>query len=196
MAAFHFDTPRLRVRDWIPEDWQLVWALASDPGVTRYQTWLRLEDEDACKKWISDAIHHNQLEPRVAYNTAVVLKDGDRAIGWLGWGTGGNQNLVWRGASLKDDPEYGHGSFGYALLPEEWNHGYMTEAVRGMVQYAYDVLGMQSLRASCATSNRASARVLENAGLKLLHRRLERDESLDIEEEHSYYRLERADWRP
>lgn len=196
MPNVHFKTARLLVRDWLEGDWPLVWALASDPRVTRYQTWLRLPDEDACKQWIADAVHHNELVPRVAYNTAIVLKETDRPIGWLGWGTGGNQNLVWRDTEASQDPAYGHGSFGYALLPEVWNHGYMTEAVRGMVEYVFNVLSLRSMRATCAASNRGSSRVLENAGLRLVHRWQERDDATGIEEEHLAFVLQRSDWSP
>jgi len=178
---FQLETPRLILRDWIESDLPLIEALARESDVTRYQTWLRLGDESACRHWLASAIFHNQQDPRFAYSTAVVSKQTKRPIGWLGWGDA-------------EDPEHGDASFGYALLPTEWGRGYMTEAVLAMLQFVFETLGRNSIYATCAVSNRRSARVLEKAGLTLVHRWMRRDEEMNVEEEHLRYRMERTDW--
>jgi RimJ/RimL family protein N-acetyltransferase len=175
-------SPRLILRDWIDDDWPLISALASDPAVTRYQTKLRgLPDEDACRRWLADAIHHNQQEPRSAYSTAVIVKETSRAVGWLNW-------------NESEDPAKGEVSFGYALLPELWRRGYMSGAVRAMLDYVFEVQRRNSVYATCATSNPASVGVLEKAGLSLVERWMHRDDDLGLEEEYRRYRLDRSAW--
>jgi [ribosomal protein S5]-alanine N-acetyltransferase len=177
---FRAETPRLILRDWLESDLPLIEALASDPNVTRYQTWLRLRDDDARRRWLETAIFHNQRDPRFAYSTAVVSRETRRAIGWLGWGRA-------------EDPAHCETSFGYALLPAEWGYGYMTEAVLAMLRFVFETLGRSSICATCATSNRRSARVLEQTGLALVHRWTQRDDEMDSEEEHLRYRMDRTD---
>lgn len=174
-------TPRLVLRDWLNDDLTVVRALASAALVTRYQTWLRLHTEEACGRWLAEAIKNNNADPRFAYSMAIVLQSTRRTVGWLGWGEA-------------EDPARGEVSFGYALLPELWRLGYMTEAVRAMLRFVFETQQRRSVYATCATSNPASARVLEKAGLGLADRWTHRDEALGIEEEYRCYLLNRSEW--
>ncbi|MEX2246265.1 MAG: GNAT family protein [Dehalococcoidia bacterium] len=73
--------------------------------------------------------------------------------------------------------------------------GYISEAVNVMLRFMFEVQLKESAYASCAAANRASAGVLEQAGMKLVERWMHRDEHVDIEEEYLRYRLERSEWR-
>jgi len=53
---------------------------------------------------------------------------------------------------------------GYALAAEEQGHGYMLEAVKGAVRYAFDELRLHRVEASHMPRNQRSARLLERAG--------------------------------
>jgi RimJ/RimL family protein N-acetyltransferase len=169
------------LRDWLDEDLPVVRALATDDRVTRYQPWLRLHTDQACRRWLADAIESKSAVPRSAYSLAVVERSVGRTVGWLNWGDA-------------KDVSKGAISFGYALLPEAWNRGYMTEAIRAMLTFVFDVQQSGSVYATCATNNPGSARVLEKAGLGLVYRWMQRDESLGLEEEHRRYFLKRTDW--
>lgn len=176
-------TPRLVLRDWQQGDLPALGALASDERVTRYQPWLRFPDDVACRRWLEESINHNSADPRSRYSLAVVNRSIDHTIGWLNW-------------CDAEDASRGEVSFGYALLPEVWGRGYMTEAVEAMLTLVFDVQQRNSVYASCATGNHASARVLEKAGLRLVDRTMRRDDTLGIEEEHTRYALKRSHWRP
>ena len=115
---FELPTERLMLRDLVEDDWRLVYAMSREPGVTRYQSWLRIPDEARARQWVGDAMHHNRLVPRRAYNVAVVERASEQALGWLGFG-------------LREGFDHGEFSFGYGLLPRVWGRGYMTEAARG-----------------------------------------------------------------
>src|ERR671918_2113826 len=179
--SFRLEPPRLVLRDLVESDWPLVFALSSEPLVARYQTWLRHKDEEQARRWLRELLREsNQRRPRKAFNLAVALKPDLSAIGWLGFGD--------------DHPAKVEVDFGYALLPVVWGRGYMTEAVEAMIEFAFGSLAADSVHAHCAETNRASARVLEKAGLVLVERRQQTDDDLGIVEEHLYYRLERSDW--
>ncbi|GGR38739.1 GNAT family N-acetyltransferase [Deinococcus ruber] len=53
---------------------------------------------------------------------------------------------------------------GYGLNPEAWNQGYATEALRALLPHWRAQEGVRHIRAETATSNPASARVLEKSG--------------------------------
>lgn len=53
---------------------------------------------------------------------------------------------------------------GYGLLPEYWNRGYATEAVRAMTLWAAKQPGVRRIEAETEPANSASQRVLEKAG--------------------------------
>jgi hypothetical protein len=75
----------LLLRDFVEDDAAAVYALSQEPAVTRYQTWLRLSSPADARQWVQNAIYHNQLQPRQAYNLAIVYQQ--QTVGWIGWGT-------------------------------------------------------------------------------------------------------------
>jgi len=54
---------------------------------------------------------------------------------------------------------------GYALARDAWGQGFATEAARALVEWALTQPGIYRVWAVCDVDNRASARVLEKAGL-------------------------------
>jgi aminoglycoside 6'-N-acetyltransferase len=151
---------RLVLRDLLLSDWPLIEALWREPLVTRYQDWFRFSDEATGRRWLAETVHFNVEQPRHGYNLAVTLKPDGDAIGWLGFGD----------PETPADRNKGEVGFGYALQPLFWNQGYMTESVRTMLAYVFEVLEKRSVYATCEASNVASARVLEKAGLMLTER--------------------------
>ena len=63
---FEFGTTRLLLRDLVEDDWPTIYALSQAPAVTHYQSWLRLATEAEVRRWVQQAIYHNQLQPRQA----------------------------------------------------------------------------------------------------------------------------------
>ncbi|WP_407538517.1 GNAT family N-acetyltransferase [Deinococcus radiomollis] len=53
---------------------------------------------------------------------------------------------------------------GYGLNPDAWNQGYASEALRALLPHWYAQSGVSRVTAQTATSNPASARVLEKCG--------------------------------
>ncbi|GGK59841.1 hypothetical protein GCM10011405_04970 [Rufibacter glacialis] len=57
---------------------------------------------------------------------------------------------------------------GYYLSAEAEGQGYVTEALKAMVHYAFDVLRMECVNLRCAQGNERSQRVAERCGFRLL----------------------------
>jgi [ribosomal protein S5]-alanine N-acetyltransferase len=179
---FELYTARLLLRDLVADDWPAIYAMSQSPAVTQYQSWLRLADETEAREWVQRASYHNQLEPRQAYNLAVVQLEPREVIGWFGWGR-------------PSDRSRGDYSFGYALLPSAWGHGSMSEALQAGLGSMFETLAATLVYGECASSNRASARVMEKAGMALVHQWDEADPATGATETFYRYAMQVAEWR-
>lgn len=56
---------------------------------------------------------------------------------------------------------------GYGLGKAYRGFGYMTEAVRGVIRFAFEEMGMHRIEAECETENIRSIRVAERCGMTL-----------------------------
>jgi len=146
------ETNRLLLRDFVPLDWEAINTVLSDPEVTRYMHFAAWTEEKR-REWFDWCIDNShELNPDV-YNWALALKTTGTVIGWLGIGSASHPTM---------DHER---DFGYALDRHAWGHGYMTEALRAVLAFEFEALGTQRIFATCETANRASARVMEKAGM-------------------------------
>ncbi|MFF2808536.1 GNAT family N-acetyltransferase [Streptomyces sp. NPDC058000] len=57
-----------------------------------------------------------------------------------------------------------HAAISYVLREDSWGHGYATQAVAGMLRYAFTATGMTSIGARHHPDNTASGRVLQKNG--------------------------------
>lgn len=177
---FAVRTARLLLRDFVEADYTAIYVLSQEPAVTRYQTWLHLATIADARRWVHDVIYHNRLQPRQAYNLAIVEEQ--QVIGWIGWGR-------------PDDPALGDYSFGYALHPVAWGQGYMTEALRAACDVMFNALDADRIVGECASSNQASARVMEKVGMQVVHTWQERNAQTGAYEEQRRYAASKTAWR-
>jgi len=68
------------------------------------------------------------------------------------------------------DGEPGVIKVGYTMSPAFQGRGYATEAVGALIGYAFDVLGVEIVRAYASAENVASIRVAEKVGRKPMGR--------------------------
>jgi ribosomal-protein-alanine N-acetyltransferase len=148
---FKLETERLILRDLEIDDLKLFYDMSIEEKITNYQKWFLGKND--YKQWVENSIDHNKRIPRFAYNLTIVLKNNGKAIGWIGWGT--------------DDLKKREYNFGYSLLPEYWNKGFMTEALKCGVDYMFNKLNANIISGNCVGDNIGSARVMEKAGLLL-----------------------------
>jgi RimJ/RimL family protein N-acetyltransferase len=174
---FLLETPRLILRDLLPQDAAPMHLLRSDPVVTRYCDYIASETPEQAETWVRDTMVHNAAEPRLSYNLAIVRRSDGCIMGWIGIGQA-------------NDPALGELSFGYAMRPDFWGQGYMTEALTALLGCAFRQWGAQSVQGECDAANPASARVMEKAGLRFIKRTPEEDGSESL-----WYAATAAEWQ-
>lgn len=102
----------------------------------------------AAEEWINRT--HQSCDEGEGYNFGLVLKAEERLIGAIGLG-------------LRTD--HRRAEMGYWLGKPYWGQGFMPEAARRLIAFAFEVLGLNRIHASAFTRNPASARVLEKCGM-------------------------------
>ena len=143
------ETERLILRKMTPADAEAVFTYASDPEVTRYVIWdthRTIED--------SESFLHSTVERyknAEAADWGIVRKENGRFIGGCGI-------VGW-------DLDHARAEMGYVLSREYWGQGLMPEAVRAMISFGFERMGLNRIEARCMTENVASARVMEKAGV-------------------------------
>jgi aminoglycoside 6'-N-acetyltransferase len=152
-------TSRLRLRRSCSEDAEAISAYRSDPNVRAHQGW-----GDTSVEHVRTEI--KQMQARAPGEpggwvqfTVDTLEDGS-LVGDVG-------------IRVDDDP--GVILVGYTVAPAHQGHGYATEAIGALVDYAFETLGADVVRAYADAGNIASVRVGEKVGLLVVERYEEPD---------------------
>lgn len=147
-------TERLRLRRPRLDDAAEVFVYQSDPEVTRYLTFPTATDVSQAEEFLRRC--DRVWEAGDAFPMAVTLRGNDHLIGMV------------------EPRPTDHGvELGYVLQRSSWGHGFMTEAVRGVVEWALTHDDVFRIWAYVDVDNPASQRVLEKAGMVIegtLHR--------------------------
>lgn len=121
---------------------------ASDAEVTRYLTWKPDASVAEVRRIIRQILEAQALDAQLDW--AITRRGKDSVIGMI---------------SLRFDKH--RTEAGYVLAKSQWGRGYMTEALRAVVGFAFSLPNIYRVAAICDTENRASARVMEKAGMIL-----------------------------
>ncbi|MDR2750902.1 MAG: GNAT family N-acetyltransferase [Clostridiales bacterium] len=107
------------------------------------------ESADSLREIISESISAN----RAKFFFIVETRDTNAFVGAVGY-------------KVEDgNPSSAHA--GYFLLPEFWGNGYATEALKGVIGFAFR-RGVACLKAGCFADNKASERVMQKCGMSLV----------------------------
>lgn len=143
------ETDRLILRRLTMDDDEAIYAYCKDPEVTRYVVFPTHESIDDSREFLRKAIgFYERNEPSVS---GIVLKESNVLIGTIGvhnWSRDHKRTEV-----------------GYALAREQWNHGYVTEALQGLIAHLFAYTDLVRIEALCKEQNVGSARVMEKAGM-------------------------------
>lgn len=149
------ETPRLVLRQFVSGDWDAVNLMLSDPLIIRYMHFLTWT-ADQRRGWFEWCVANAQQPDADALNWVMTRKDSRSVIGVVH-------------AQPSDDNDAavpGERSLGYLLNRALWNQGYMTEALRAVLDEEFRSRGTPLLRATCHIANPASARVMEKVGMR------------------------------
>ncbi len=142
------ETERLLLRKMRPDDAEAMFAYASNPEVTRYVLWethgSMKESEDFLRS-ASEGYERGDFG-----GWGVVLKASGAFVGTCG---------------MEPAPEHSRAELGYVLAREHWGRGLMPEAVRRVIRFCFERMGLNRVEARCIAENTPSARVMEKAGM-------------------------------
>jgi ribosomal-protein-alanine N-acetyltransferase len=86
------------------------------------------------------------------FRAGIVLKETGKLVGTLGL--------------YAINTEDRRATFGFDLMPEHWGNGYMTEACRALLDWAFKELKLNRIQASAEPANVRSLAVMERLGFK------------------------------
>ena len=152
------ETPRLVLRELRREDAEAVFRIFSDPEVVKYSDMDMFMNLEQAELLIERQRH--RFEQKERFRWGIALKDSDTIIGtggYVAW------NHIWYNAEL-----------GYDLARPYWGQGIMTEAVRAMIQFGFEHMGLHRIEAEVMPENTASVRLLRKLDFQeegVLHER-------------------------
>jgi [ribosomal protein S5]-alanine N-acetyltransferase len=147
-AQIKIETSRLTIRLVEESDLPSLFVVNADDAVTRYLpygSWKSVADGEA---WFSRAAA--RLAAGEAGQFVIVHRESRRVVGTC---------LLFRFEESSARAEVG-----YVLAREYWGAGYMLEAMKAFVAFAFEQLGMQRLEAEIDPRNVSSAKLLERLG--------------------------------
>ena len=145
------ETERLILRELTMEDVPALNAVDGDPEVARWNGF-DPPSLDGTRGYLESVIKDAGQSPRQYYTLAIVTRTDNRLIGRCGFDRGGPDLLA--------------GMVGYCLHRDLWGQGYMTEAVRALVDFGFRELELHRIWAECDPDNIGSWRVLEKVGMR------------------------------
>ncbi len=145
------ETHRLILRRYRPEDAEDMFSnWPSDPEVTKFLTWPTHTNVDVTRYVLNDWISH--YDDGGFFNWAIELKETGSVIGNI--------------AAVKVFEEAEAAEIGYCMGRAFWGRGIMPEALRAVMDYLFDTVGLNRIEAHHDVNNPKSGRVMEKAGMK------------------------------
>ena len=144
------ETPRLRLRPFVPDDAPAVQRLAGAREIADATLTIPHPYPDgAAALWIA------RLAPAWAVGAEATF-----AV------TAAADGLLLGAAGVVVAPEHQAGELGYWVGVPYWGCGYATEAARALCGYAFTALAVHRIQARHLTRNPASGRVMQKLGMR------------------------------
>ena len=143
-------TKRLILRKITMQDVDAIYGYARLKETTKYMIWAPHKSRFETKKYVSGTLKRYKMGQPASWG--IVCRGCDKLIGMAGF--------------TEYSAAHKTGGIGYVLHPDCWGMGYMTEAVKEIINFGFNRLGLNRIEATCDTGNKASARVMEKSGMK------------------------------
>ncbi len=146
------ETERLTLRALTPADSPEIFALFGSADVTRHYDLATFETMDQAESFVRTMA--DRFDSGLGIRWGITLRGDNKVRGTCG--------VVWR-------PHNHSAVLGYDLHPDHWGQGYATEAVRGILDAAFDSLApfvLNRVEAFTYPENRASSAVLRKLDFK------------------------------
>ncbi len=147
-------TDRLLLRPWEENDGEQLYKLASDPEVGPDCGWNPHKSLEESRELLPKLLMN-------AYTWAIVLNETNEVIGDISLMPFGTSNCA------KNERQK---EIGFWLGRPYWGNGYMPEACRELLRYAFEELNCELVWCAHHDKNNKSARVQEKCGFRFDHR--------------------------
>jgi len=144
------ETERLVLRKIKISDSSDMYAYSCREEVTRWLLWSPHRSESYTARYISGL--QNAYRSGEFFDWAVSLKSDRRMIGTCGF--------------TSFDIDNNAAEIGYVLNPDFWYRGIAAEAASAVIDYGFEVLGLNRIEAHYMSENTKSRRVMEKCGMK------------------------------
>jgi RimJ/RimL family protein N-acetyltransferase len=149
------ETERLILREILPSDDEKMFEMDSDPEVYKFLDRKPIRNILQSQKMI-ETIRDQYARIGIG-RWAIVEKESGNFVGWTGF-------------KFEKENENGHHDFynlKFRLLRKYWGKGYVTEATKAAIAYAFTELKLSEIYSMTLTSNVKSQRVLDKLGFTL-----------------------------
>lgn len=145
-------TPRLTLRPWRETDLEDFYEYASVDGVGQMAGWMPHRSREESKKILHSFIKHRkcfalEYQGKVIGSLGIEEYDEDRYP----------ELAQLRGREL-----------GYVLSKDYWGQGLMPEAVKAVMEYLFETVGVDFLTVGHFERNQQSRRVIEKCGFRFM----------------------------
>ena len=145
------ETHRLVLRPFDVDDAEDMFTnWASDPEVTRFLTWPPHQNVDGTRWLLGQWTSH--YDDGAYFQWAIEWKETGAVVGSI--------------AVVKLEEAIESAEIGYCLGRAFWGRGIMPEALRAVMDYLFDTVGLNRVWAGHDVNNPKSGRVMEKAGMK------------------------------
>lgn len=141
---------RLHLRKLTMRDANDIFEYSRDPLVAEHVLWDAHRSVSESKGYIRYMMRKYRYgEPS---SWGIALNETDKVIGTIGF--------MWI------QPENAAAEVGYSLSRAYWNQGYMTEALRALMEYGFNDMKLNRIEAMHEITNPASGAVMRKCGMK------------------------------
>lgn len=145
------ETERLILRKFTENDAEAVfWNWASDDEVTKYLTWPTHRSVENSAGYLDFCL--GTYKENNAYQWGIELKETGELFG--------NISVV------KTDEDLNAVELGYVIGRRFWGNGYMAEAVKAVIAFLFEEVGVNRIAARHDVNNPNSGKVMQKAGMK------------------------------
>ena len=151
------ETKRLILRNYTVDDLEDYWEFVQMEDVGPRCGWLAYTDKQKAKERLYEVEVKNPMQ------FAIELKDEHKVIGSIE--VMETKQERYPNSDLSNSKE-----IGFLLSKNYWGHGYMPEALKAILNYVFENLGIETLFISHAEKNVNSAKVQDKIGFKVVGR--------------------------
>ena len=149
------ETERLLIRDNIKEDLFKHHLLMSDPEVMYYIQDIQCYSLEDSQENLEFSLEESKKgKERTCYFFAIIEKKSKSYVGSIGF------------TVTEKNSKGGIGALGYFILKDYWHKGYTTEAVRKVIEVAFDEVGLHKITTGCIYENTYSEKIMIKCGFK------------------------------